>query len=181
MKPASIYRRLPTRRSLGVRGGFTLVEMLLSITIMAIVMVAVAGATHVSMRTYEANQTDAQLGGAARAILQRIAREIRGASSVTCSLHHLTITPASGPDQIDYILEGGQFHCDRTTGAGTQRYTLLTSTDDVHMTNFLIYISTMTVDEQTVTAMVTVQLHFIANLQPMVVSASACPRQNVSP
>lgn len=162
------------------RAGFTFVEMLMSLLIMAIVMVAVAGATYVTTETYDANRNDAQLGSSARAILQRIAREIRGATSVTCSSNHLTIIPASGPDQIDYVMEGGQFYSDRTEG-GTQRYTLLGTGDSVTVTQFTITVTTTTVEEQTVTSLVTVQLNFQANGKSFVASTSACPRQNVNP
>ncbi|MBN1942024.1 MAG: prepilin-type N-terminal cleavage/methylation domain-containing protein [Phycisphaerae bacterium] len=172
----------PARRRPPARGGFTFVEMMMALTIMGMVMVAVAGATYIGTQTYDANQTDAQLGNSARAIMERIAREIRAASSVSCSTNHLTIIPASGdPAQIDYVLEGGQFFCDRTGGAGTQRYTLLGAGDEVAATQFEITISTTVVEEVTVTAMVTVQLNLLANGRPLVVSASACPRQNVNP
>ncbi len=155
--------------------------MLMSLIIMGMVIVAVAGATYVSTQTYQANQNDAELGSTARTVLERIAREIRGASSVSCSLNHLTIHSATEPSQIDYVLAGGQFYCDRTDGASTQRYYLLGSTDSVHVTNFEITITSKTVEEATVTAMVTVQLDLFSDGKPLTVSASACPRQNVNP
>lgn len=172
----------PTRRRRATpRAGFTFVEMVMSLMIMGMVIVAVAGATYVSTQTYQANQNDAQLGSSARAILERIAREIRGASSVTCSENRLTIIPVTDPDQIDYVMEGGRFYCDRTGGAGTERFTLLGSGDSVSVTQFEITITTAVVEEQTVTALVTVQLNLLSDGQPLVVSASASPRQHVSP
>jgi prepilin-type N-terminal cleavage/methylation domain-containing protein len=171
----------PVRRRRTPRAGFTFIEMLMSLLIMGMVIVAVAGATFVSSQTYEANQNDAQLGGSARAIMERIAREIRGASSVTCTTNHLTIVPVSGASQIDYVLEGGTFYCDRTGASGSERYYLLGSGDSVSVTQFEITITTTVVEEQTVTSLVTVQLNFLSDGQPLVVSASACPRQNVNP
>jgi Tfp pilus assembly protein PilW len=156
--------------------------MLLSLCIMGMVIAAVAGATYVSTQTYDTNQNAAKLGTSARAILERIAREIRGATSVTCSTNHLTIIPASGSTtQIDYVLEAGQFYSDRTTGTGTERYYLLGSGDSVSVTQFEITVTTSVIETQTVTSLVTVQLNLSAEGQPLVVSTSACPRQYVNP
>lgn len=173
----------PSAGCRGLRGAFTFIEMLLSLVIMGFVMVIVAGATSIGTKSYEANQTDARLGEAGRVILERIAREIRSASSVTCAANRLTIVPPSGESvtQIDYVLEGGQFYCDRTETGGAQRYTLLGSEDDVSVTAFEITVSTAVVEEQTVTAMVTVELTLQSDGRSLVVSASACPRQNITP
>lgn len=173
------------RRSVRARGAFTLIELLLSLVIMGLMMVAVAGATYVSTHTYETNQTLAELGNSGRAIMQRATREIRAAASVTCSTNRLTIIPAditNGPDQIDYLLEEGRFYCDRTDGGAMERYLLLGGTgDQVSVTQFEITITTATREEVTYTAMVSVKLGLLANGQPMAISGSACPRQNVSP
>ena len=67
------------------RRGFTIVEILLSLTILAILMTAVAFAFDASVTNYQANKSIYQTVNTARQALLRITNDLRSAQAVAKS------------------------------------------------------------------------------------------------
>lgn len=70
------------KKAASVQNGFTLMEVLLSMTILAVLMTAVAVAFDASMKNYKDNESMAKQINAARAALLRITNDIRTARGV---------------------------------------------------------------------------------------------------
>jgi type II secretory pathway pseudopilin PulG len=83
----------PERRRTA-RGAFTLVEAMLSLSIMAVLMVAVATAMKVSMQGYDENDKITRAMQGARSTLERLSRQLRTAETAS-----FTLTTASGTYQ----------------------------------------------------------------------------------
>ena len=80
------------------RNGFTLVELLLALALMGILLASVAAAFHASIQSYEVNTTIADATQAARSIMDRLARDVRQAHSVTATTS--SVTPSDGSPSL---------------------------------------------------------------------------------
>ncbi len=108
--------------------GFTLVEALLSLALLATLLASVAVAVHASLQSYTANDRIASITQASRVILSRMMSEVRSAANVNSSATQLTITPpddGSGLQQIQYEYTGGQLHYRRTVNGVQSDHVLL--------------------------------------------------------
>ncbi len=70
------------------RWGFTLVEVLISMVILAVLLTAVAAAFDASMKNYKDNEAISKTMNAARAALLRITNDIRTAHGVVVNAEH---------------------------------------------------------------------------------------------
>lgn len=110
----------------GKRGGFTLIEILLSLGLAALVMVALATAVDVHLRCLQIGRTNAEEAQLARVLLLRIGDDLRNAA-VSNPVDASKIPPAASATDTD---EGGTGDPDAptdTTGDTTDE----TTTDDL--------------------------------------------------
>ncbi|MCE5327958.1 MAG: prepilin-type N-terminal cleavage/methylation domain-containing protein [Planctomycetaceae bacterium] len=110
------------------RRGFTLVEVLMTLMIMAVVLAGVAVALQAALTSYTQNNHIGSVAQTGRAIMDRMSREIRTATNVNSTSTSLTITPAddgSGLQTIVYQLTSGQLHLRRTVNGTTDDAVLL--------------------------------------------------------
>ena len=122
--------------------GFTLVEALLSLALLAMLLASVAVAVHASLQSYTANDRIASVTQTSRVILSRMMSEVRSADDVDSSATLLTITPpddGSGLTQIQYEYTSGGLHYRRTVN-GVQSDDILTGdgADEIVISAFSI-------------------------------------------
>ncbi len=159
--------------------GFTVAELLISVSLMAVLLAAMATAFEGAMSSYDENIKLSALAQASRSIMERMTREIRQADDVEYSTGQLNIFPApsaGGPDEIRYVLENGSFIYRTIDGGTSSSYMLLAADDEVTVQQFSI--ETEEVDSRA--TLVKVTLDFLAGGESLSVTASACPRRNQS-
>ena len=111
--------------------------------------------------------------------MERMTREISQAEDVEYSTNQLNIFPtpsAGGPDEIQYVLEGGSFYYRTIEDGATSSYMFLSADDEVTVQQFSIE----TEVEASRTTLVKVTLDLLAGGQSFSVTASGCPRRNQS-
>ncbi|MFW6155339.1 MAG: PilW family protein [Planctomycetota bacterium] len=87
--------------------GLGMVELLLSLSIMALLLTSVAAAFQASLNTVDENQKIAAVTHNARIVLNRMMAEIRQAEAVECNPHKVSIIPPDGDATlIEYQLDG---------------------------------------------------------------------------
>ena len=163
--------------------GFTLIEILLAVTIAGLLMAAVGTAFHASMTSYRENQKIAAVTQTARSVLNRMTRDIRAAAAINVQPLQVTIVPVddgSGTEEIryEYDYDNQRLYCRRTVGGTTTSYPLLGG-DGVEAVTFYAT-SKLGKDWQDVTCTksVTVRLEFRIGGQTCSVTATASPRRN---
>lgn len=164
--------------------GFTLVEVLIALAIMAGLMTSVAAVVHASFVNYNENDTLAAVTQNARTILHRMMRDIRTAEAVNAWFNRVTIIPpadGSGLQQIEYEFdEECALNYRRTVNGHTTDHVLMDRDSEVRLTFLGIQVETETVDEVTYTKTVTVMMNFRSKNQNFTMTASASPRRNQS-
>lgn len=102
------HRRQSAR---GNRSGFTLIEVILAVTITALLLAAIATAMHASLMSYTENEKAAAVTQTSRSVINRLVRDVRTAQAVDSTDTSLTIIPpdnGSGITEIQYDFSGGQ-------------------------------------------------------------------------
>lgn len=120
--------------------GFTVAEMLLALAVSAMLLTAIATAMHASLLSYKENEQIAAATQTARAVLNRMTRDIRTARAVSHTGDLLRIIPPEdgGIAEIQYERDGSEMIY-RVTKNGTQTtYPLVADTDDVTISSFSI-------------------------------------------
>jgi len=177
----------PTTRPIA-RQGMTLVEVLMALTILALLLTSLATAFHASITNYEDNREISSATQASRAVLNRITDAVRRASAVdlyagsdrvhiVCPDDSLGRTP-----QYRFIHEPSQnrlrfqYYLDGTL---TEDQILLGENDNIKVTSFLVTLE-QGKDWQgyDCAKSVIVKLGFKAGDKPFTMSASASPRRN---
>ncbi len=166
------------------RRGFTIVEMLMALTILAILLSAVAMAMQAGFQNYGENTKIAQLTQTARVVLNRMMSEIRTADGVDSSSQRVTIVPPTNPEgltKIEYELVGGALYCRRTVSGTQTSEPLIASDEEVQVTDFFID-PDIGLDGEGIeyTKSVTVRLDLESGGNSLSVTASACPRRNLT-
>jgi type II secretory pathway pseudopilin PulG len=161
---------------------FTLAEVLLAITLVALLLLSVGVALQASFDSYQENDRIAAATQTARSALGRMSREIRNADAISASTSAVTILPPSGgdwPDQIEYELSGGTLYYRRTVGGTQSEYVLLGSDERVSVSAFEVGSQTGEDAEGTpCTKTVTIRLVLNVDGQTYPVSTSVSPRRN---
>jgi len=121
--------------------GFTLVEILLALTVSALLLAAIATAMHASLVSFKENQQIAEATQTARSILSRMTRDIRTAEAISYTTDSLRIIPpidGSGITEIQYEFTGTGLTY-RVTKNGVQTSAaLVAADDDVQVYSFAI-------------------------------------------
>ena len=110
------------------RCAFTLMEMLISLSILAMLLASVAAAVQASLSGHAANDRIAAATQTARVIMTRMMRQVRMADDIDSTSTQLTITPpddGSGLTEIRYELSDGKLYLYRTVSGQTQSYILI--------------------------------------------------------
>jgi prepilin-type N-terminal cleavage/methylation domain-containing protein len=163
---------------------FSLVEVLLALALSAMLLAAVAAAMDASFWSYDQNERICDTTQTARAVLGRMANDIRTADAVTTSAGKITIIPPAngqGLTLIEYVFANGALTMNRTVNGVVTICPLLDNTGDVRVSGFTIS-STQGLDYQgvTCTRSVTAHLTMTDGNQQFAVTASASPRRNQS-
>ena len=168
-------------RSRRRKSAFTLVETILSVTITAMLLTAIAVAVKTSLSSYKDNEKIAAVTQGARSALSQMMGDVRAADAVEALSTRLTIVPpadGSGLQQVQYeFLGDGKLYYRRTVGGATTSYVLLG--DDMTVSSFSVT-SEMAEDGEGMlyTKSVTAHLELAVDNETMVVTASASPRRN---
>ena len=115
--------------------GFTLVEMLMALTILAVLVASVGAAFEGSLGSYSENEKIASATQLGRMILSRMMREIRTSTDLDSNASYLDITPeATGdpgrPTRIQYQLTNGKLVRTGTVQGSDNKQDLLGGGDD---------------------------------------------------
>lgn len=164
------------------RGGFTVAELLLSITLLAMVLTCMGMAIHGGLFSFTLNDQLGSMSLSARSIVNRMTAEIRTSREVTLTDGVLKIYPAdyaNGPDEIHYYLSDGVFYYRVVEGETQSDHVLLGSGDSVSVSNFTVDLTTETEGSTTYTVLAKVVLGLQAGDQSRTFTASAAPRQNL--
>ena len=88
--------------------GFTIIELLLALALMAVIMAAAALAIHAAHASHVYNAEKTDLVARARGVLDRVARDVRQAASfVVADSRTLVVTMPDGTDHT-YVWDGVQ-------------------------------------------------------------------------
>ncbi len=95
----------------GRKAGFTLVEMLIAVTLLALLLTSIGAAMHASMLSYSENDKAATYDQTVRLLQMRLRQEIRTAAAVdhTADYNRLIIYPPPNDDgvvKIEYEFDG---------------------------------------------------------------------------
>ena len=166
------------------RSAFSLVEILMALALSAMLLAAVAAAMDASFSSYDQNDRISDTAQTARAILGRMANDIRTADAVTTTAGRISIIPPAnglGLTLIEYVYANGALTMNRTVNGVVTVCPLLDKTGDVQVSGFTIT-STQGLDSQgvTCTRSITAHLTMTDGNQQFAVTASAAPRRNQS-
>ena len=174
-------RTIPPRRK---RAGFTLVEVMLSLAIMAVIMAAVGAAMHGAFLAYAENNKIAQVTQTARSVLHRMMQEVRTAEAVTSTATSVSVVPpdnAEGLSLIVYELTNGTLFYKRTVNGEVLTEPVVGAGDGVTIQNFTVWRETATDGEGVeYTTRLTARLDISAGANRLDVSAAVCPRRNMT-
>ena len=163
-------------------GGFTIVEMLLAVCILAVLMASVAVAFHGSLVNYRENEKIARTIHIARVVLDRLMAEVRTADGIDSDSQRVTIVPPVNPEQItqiEYELSGAVLYYRRIIMGSEESQPFISSDDDVQVESFTVSRQTAVDGEgATYTTSLTVQLVLRSGANRFPLTASACPRRN---
>jgi len=112
--------------------GFTIIEMLVAVAIVAMLLATVAVALHGSLVSYRENEKIAETVQVARVVLNRLVSEVRTADAVEYGPQRVTIIPPANSEQvteIEYELDGGVLYYRRVV-MGTQESQEFISSDE---------------------------------------------------
>lgn len=165
------------------RRGFTLLEMLISLVIIAMLLAAVAVAMHGVLLSYSENARIAEVVQTSRVVLHRMMSEVRTADAIDTDYNRLSIIPpvnGEGITQIEYQLTEGVLTYQRTINGDTSSQPLISAGENVQLLSFNVSRETAVDGEgQTYTRSVTAQLTLKSGENAFPITASACPRRNL--
>jgi prepilin-type N-terminal cleavage/methylation domain-containing protein len=161
------------------RRGFTIMEMLLALTIVAMVLASIAAAVHASLHGYTENEKLTTATQTGRVVLGRMTREIRTCTDLDSDGASVTIIPpndGSGVAQIVYEISEGQLVCCRTMSDGSKNTSTLIGGpgDDTTLVSFYVLREDDATGEP---VSATIRLDFRVSDQPFGMTTSAALRK----
>ncbi|MFP4104991.1 MAG: type II secretion system protein J [Phycisphaerae bacterium] len=132
---------LKTRYGGTPRLGFTLVELLVSLAILAVVLTAAATFVHATLYNYDQNEKIASNSHLSRMILTRLNRQIRTAAAVSCTNSSVTIVPpndGSGLQQIKYYVHNRTLWYQQKINGEITSHPLIAPEDDITLKTFTV-------------------------------------------
>ena len=161
------------------RRAFTMVELLISLAITALLLASVAVGAHAYLKSYRDNECIVSLTETSRLVLSRMMVEARAAVDLDSTATQLTITPiddGSGLQQIQYEYTGGQLHYRRTvSGQQTDQVLIGDGSDDIAISDFSVLRED---NPQGVPVSVKVRLVLARDNESFPLTASAVIRRN---
>lgn len=121
------------------RRGVSLVEVLMSLSILALLLGSVAAAIQASSTTYSENDKAAVLTQMARTVLDRMARQARSAADINSDATSITIySDAAHLNGAKYVVANQQLNYVSIAGGVQTTETLLGAGDDTAVTGFSV-------------------------------------------
>ena len=164
------------------RSGIGLAELLISVSLMAALLAAVAAAMNATFTGYSENEKISSATQAARSVLNRVATDVRRCEDATVTATSVTLVPVadgSGLTQLKYELLNGTLFYYRTVNGVTTTYTLLGSGDRAQVTAFVVNrVAGTDAGGQACTTSVTVALTLTVDNRTLTVTTTADPRRN---
>jgi len=164
------------------QNGFTLVELLLAVAILAMLLAAVAAGVHASLTSYAENEKIAALNQTSMSILNRMVHDVRTAAAVDVAFYTITIIPptnAEGLEEIEYSYDGATLWYRRKVNGTTTSHVLLGPSDDVQVGVFYAVAETGLDWEGTpCTKSVAIRLELSLDDRVVATTVSAAPRRN---
>ncbi len=176
--------RRPRRRT----AGLGMVEMLVSLAIMAMLLTSVAAAFHASMETVEENQKITTVTHNARIVLNRMMAEIRQAEAIECGTTSVRIIPPSlgSVTETAYEVINGSmvYHQIISGNPDPISHVILGPEEGITINRFDLEALLVDVDDGaggtiTYTARVTAELDLSVGSNRFAVTASTNPRRNL--
>ncbi len=162
--------------------GFTIIEMLVAVAIVAMLLATVAVALHGSLVSYRENEKIAETVQVARVVLNRLVSEVRTADAVEYGPQRVTIIPPVNSEhvtEIEYELNGGVLYYRRVVMGTEESQAFISSDENVQVESFNVTRETDVDGEGvTYTTSLTVQLILRSGANIFPLTASACPRRN---
>lgn len=169
-------------RSRPRRGGFSLVEALMALGIMAIMLTALGTAVYSAMESFRENERVATSSQITRAVLNRMMREIRTAAAVDANASSITIIPpddGNGLQQIQYRYDASAKVLRYTKTISGTSYSYVACGEGGTLASFAVSTTTGP-DWQGFTCIKNVRVSMALKLGPetFTVTSSASPRRN---
>ena len=120
---------------------FTVAELLLALTISALLLLAIATVMYAGLENYKQNEQLATVTQTARGVLNRMTRDIRTAEAIDYDSEVFTIIPpddGSGITQIQYERDGEELIYRVTKDTVETTENLVASSDDVYISAFSV-------------------------------------------
>jgi len=174
-------------RGLAGRGGFTILELLVSLLLASMLLTAIALATRASMDSYEQNRNAAAVNQASRSLAMRMQRELRQAEAVdyTAGSSKVVITPptnASGLQNITYTYDSTNktltYSLGYTDTGKNTTETLFDSASEVQLSGFFVTYKTVQNQGLLCTQRVICTTYFTIDGQTSPLVFTASPRRN---
>jgi len=161
--------------------GFTIVELLMALSIAAVLLAAIAASVHATLMSYDENEKVSLATQAGRWALQRMMSDVRTAAAVDVYSGSMTIVPAEnrGIDQIEYYYTNGILYYKQTVGTETTVEPIV-GDREVKLTAFTLNAQMGTNQEGlSCTARVKARLTFTVGDETLSMTASSAPRRNL--
>jgi len=146
---------------------FTLIEVLLAMTIISIIMVAMAAAIQGGLNSYQYNSSSSNVNQMARALMSRMTGQIRTAMDVQLmgGQNGVSITVpvpySTDTEVVSYYLSGGQFICE-TDGTPI---VVLDSDDEIRVQDFEVLLLKDSDTGNTLQATLSIVLYMDGNVR----------------
>ncbi len=157
---------------------FTLTELLVSVSLMGLLMASMGMAIDGAVQNYDDSTQTYSLNQSIRVIGERMCREIRDATNVTCATNIMYITLSGSPDQVEYILNEGTLYHVQIEGGQETISELLGPSDGMTVQSFEIDMSVQNIEGTDYALLVTAKLSVSSGSEVQSFTISASPRKN---
>jgi len=172
------------KKDVKLLAAFTIIEVLLSLAILAILLSAVALSMQGGVECFDENEEISQLIQTSQVVLNRMMSEIRTAQAVDTDTHWIGIIPPENDDgitNIEYELVDGVLYYRQTINGEQTSQELISSDDVAKVVSFTVSRETAIGEDDLIyTKSVTATLKLQAGDNRFTITTSACPRRNMS-